>query len=74
MARMTRAHNDSNVLCLGGRVIGDLEALDILKTWLETSYEGGRHAISLGLIEEAEEILCQAMVPAQEQIFRDFNR
>jgi ribose 5-phosphate isomerase B len=54
LAKMTRAHNDSNVLCLGGRVTGWLEALDILETWLLTPYEGGRHDISLGLIAEAE--------------------
>ena len=58
MGRMTRAHNDSNVLCLGGKITGVLEALDILDTWLATEYEGGRHDISLGLIAEAEETLC----------------
>ena len=57
MGRMTRAHNDSNVLCLGGRITGDLEALDILEAWLRTEYEGGRHDISLGLIAEAEATL-----------------
>lgn len=55
MARMTRAHNDSNVLCLGGKITGVFEALDILDTWLATEYEGGRHDISLGLIAEAEQ-------------------
>lgn len=54
MGRMTRAHNDSNVLCLGGRITGDLEAIDILQAWLTTPYDGGRHDISLGLIAEAE--------------------
>lgn len=54
MGRMTRAHNNSNVLCLGGRITGDLEAIDILDAWLDTPYEGGRHDISLGLIAEAE--------------------
>jgi ribose 5-phosphate isomerase B len=58
MARMTRLHNNSNILCLGGRITGDLEALDILAIWLDTGYEGGRHDISLGLIAEAEETLC----------------
>ena len=53
-ARMTRAHNNSNVLCLGGRITGIFEALDMLDAWLDTAYEGGRHDISLGLIEEAE--------------------
>ncbi len=53
-ARMTRAHNNSNILCLGGRITGIFEALDMLDVWLDTPYEGGRHDISLGLIEEAE--------------------
>ncbi|MFA5028040.1 MAG: ribose 5-phosphate isomerase B [Candidatus Methylomirabilota bacterium] len=57
MGKMTRAHNDSNLLCLGGRITGCLEALDILEAWLVTPYEGGRHDISLGLIREAEERL-----------------
>jgi ribose 5-phosphate isomerase B len=57
MGKMTRAHNDSNLLCLGGRITGYLEALDILETWLATPYDGGRHDISLGLITEAEETL-----------------
>jgi ribose 5-phosphate isomerase B len=60
MGKMTRAHNDSNVLCLGGRITGVFEALDILEAWLETAYEGGRHAISLGLISQAENALCQS--------------
>lgn len=54
-AVLTRAHNDSNILCLGGRVIGEYVALDILKAWLETDYIGGRHDISLGLIREIDE-------------------
>jgi ribose 5-phosphate isomerase B len=58
MAKMTRAHNDSNILVLGGKITGALEALDILDAWLSTEYEGGRHAVSLGLIEEAEEAIC----------------
>lgn len=42
-ARMSRAHNDSNVLVIGGRVTGRELALAILKTWLETPFDGGRH-------------------------------
>jgi ribose 5-phosphate isomerase B len=57
MGKMTRAHNNSNVLCLGGKITGVLEALDILDAWLATPYEGGRHDISLGLIAEAETVL-----------------
>jgi ribose 5-phosphate isomerase B len=58
VARMTRAHNDANVLCLGGKTTGELEAIDMLDVWLATGYEGGRHDISLALIAEAEEALC----------------
>lgn len=54
MAKMTRAHNDSNILCMGGKITGIFEAIDILETWLSTAYEGGRHDISLGLIQETE--------------------
>ena len=57
MGRLTRAHNDSNILCLGGKITGVFEALDILDAWLNTPYEGGRHDISLGLIREAEETM-----------------
>jgi ribose 5-phosphate isomerase B len=42
-ARLSRAHNDANVLALGARVIGSEAALDILGAFLSTSYEGGRH-------------------------------
>lgn len=57
MATMTRAHNDSNLLCLGGKITEADEALRILDNWLSTAYEGGRHAISLGLIDEAEQAM-----------------
>lgn len=55
-AKMTSAHNNSNILCLGGRCIGVFEAIDIVDNWLQTPYEGGRHDISLSLIEEAEAV------------------
>ncbi len=42
-ARMSRLHNDSNVLVLGGRVLGDEVARDIVGLWLETPFEGDRH-------------------------------
>lgn len=69
MAKMTRRHNDSNLLCLGGKITGEFEAVDILETWLKEEYEGGRHAISLGLIEEAEERLCCGTSPSFEKLF-----
>ncbi len=42
-ARMSREHNDANVLCLGARVLGISVAVDIVKVWLETVFAGGRH-------------------------------
>ena len=42
-ARMTRMHNDANVLCLGARVVGAGLAIDIADLFLSTEYEGGRH-------------------------------
>jgi ribose 5-phosphate isomerase B len=42
-AIMSRRHNDSNILVMGGRLIGDALALQLVDTWLETPFEGGRH-------------------------------
>ena len=42
-ARLARAHNDANVLCLGARVIGRAVALDCVEAFLDTSFEGDRH-------------------------------
>lgn len=42
-ARMSRRHNNANILVLGGRVIGDVLALEIVDTWLTEPFEGGRH-------------------------------
>ena len=43
MARLTREHNDANVLALGARIIGVQVAMDCVETFLTTGYEGGRH-------------------------------
>lgn len=43
-ARLARQHNDANVICFGGRMIGADVARDCLKIFLETQFEGGRHA------------------------------
>lgn len=50
MAELTRKHNDSNVLALGGRTTGVVTALDIVKTWLDTEFEGGRHQRRVDLL------------------------
>ncbi|MDD4692710.1 MAG: ribose 5-phosphate isomerase B [Eubacterium aggregans] len=55
MAEMTRRHNDSNVLVLGGRVLGTELAKAIVKKWLYTEFEGGRHQRRLDEITAIEE-------------------
>jgi ribose 5-phosphate isomerase B len=55
MARLTRAHNDSNVLVLSGDQTGSQYAREILKVWLETPFEGGRHARRVDKIKAIEE-------------------
>ena len=50
-ARMTRMHNDANVLCLGARVVGGGLALDVLDAFLDARFEGGRHAARLAKID-----------------------
>lgn len=42
-AKMSRVHNDSNILVLGGRIVGDVLAFELVQTWLDTGFEGGRH-------------------------------
>ena len=42
-ARMTRQHNDTNMMAIGAAVVGPMLALEIIDTWLTTEYEGGRH-------------------------------
>ena len=42
-ARMSREHNDANVLCLGARVVGPGLAVEIVRTWVSTEFAGGRH-------------------------------
>ena len=53
-ARMSRLHNDANVLVMGERVIGKGVALEIVRTWLDTEFEGGRHQKRLDKIGEIE--------------------
>ena len=50
-ARLARAHNDSNVLALGQRLIPRDEVLEIVRVWLETPFDGGRHARRIAEID-----------------------
>jgi ribose 5-phosphate isomerase B len=54
-ARMARAHNDANVLCLGQRVIGPGLARAVLEAFLDGGFEGGRHQRRVQKIHDAEE-------------------
>lgn len=54
MAKYTRLHNNANVLCMGGRVLGAGAALEIVDTFLHTGFEGGRHQRRIDLIAEIE--------------------
>jgi ribose 5-phosphate isomerase B len=54
IAKLAREHNDANVLVLPARFVSDSEAAVILTTWLETPFEGGRHARRVEKIEPAE--------------------
>ncbi len=53
-AKMTRRHNDANILCIGARVIGSELAKDIVDIFLENEFEGGRHKIRIDMISELE--------------------
>ena len=51
-ARLARQHNDANVLCFGQNIVGKAVALDLVKIFLETEFEGGRHSRRVALIDE----------------------
>jgi ribose 5-phosphate isomerase B len=52
-ARMSRQHNDANVLCIGARVVGAGTAMDIVDAFLGAAFEGGRHASRVAKINPA---------------------
>ena len=55
MARMTRMHNDANILAFGARVLGEGPALDIVDTFLNTAFEGGRHERRVNMVMALEQ-------------------
>jgi len=58
-ARMSRAHNDTNILCLGSRTINYQRGIDFVKIWLSTECEEGRHRNRIQKITAIEKRLCQ---------------
>lgn len=55
MARMAREHNDANVLCLGGRVLGVGSALEVVQTFLQSRFAGERHIRRIRKIQAVEQ-------------------
>ncbi len=53
-ARLSRQHNDSNIVCIGARLIAPEVALEICRVWLTTEFEGGRHQTRIDLIKKME--------------------
>lgn len=53
-AKYTRLHNDANVLCMGGRVVGAGLALEIVREFLDNGFEGGRHVARLDKMKNLE--------------------
>jgi len=51
-AKLSKLHNNANVVCLGGRIIGTVLALDSVDAWLDAKFEGGRHQIRIDKIEK----------------------
>ena len=51
-ARLARQHNDANMISLGQRMISRDQALEIVRVWLETPFEGGRHVRRIQMIDE----------------------
>ncbi len=56
-AKMSRLHNDANILVIGGRIVGSGLAKEIVRVWFNTQFEGGRHADRLNKIKQIEERL-----------------
>lgn len=54
-------HDDANILCLGGKMIGELEAFEIVRSWLETPFGGERHQRRLNKIREIEKKYCKVV-------------
>lgn len=51
-AKLSRLHNDANIIALGARVLGDSLAIECVETFINTEFEGGRHARRVGKIEK----------------------
>ena len=69
-ARMTRAHNDANILTFGERVVGQGLAMELVDAFLTTEFEGGRHQRRVDLITKLELLFFQKLQSCQSKIIR----
>lgn len=53
-AKLSKQHNDSNILCFGARVVGTELAKMIVASWMDASFEGGRHQVRIDMIQDIE--------------------
>jgi|SRR6056297_675711 len=51
-ARLSRQHNDANILVMGGRMVGDILAFEVVREWLATPFDGGRHLDRIRSLDE----------------------
>lgn len=51
-AEMSKAHNDANVICLGGRILSVADAIHFVSVWQDTPFEGGRHATRVAKLDK----------------------
>lgn len=59
MARMAKEHNNANILVLGGRVLDEQKACDLVGSWLDATFEGGRHQGRLNMVADVERKYCR---------------
>ena len=52
-ARMSKTHNNANILCMGSRVVGEEVSKSIIDVWIESEFDGGRHATRVTMIDTA---------------------
>lgn len=57
-AKLSRLHNNANVLALGGRILAPAKAIDLVEIWLNTPFEGGRHEARIQKLHKIEEDEC----------------
>lgn len=63
-ARLSKQHNNTNMICFGARIVGAELAKDIVDAWLDAEFQGGRHATRVGMIMEIEQT--QHLAAAEE--------